>query len=64
MATTSPWYGVTTAALLVVGTAVALDLGLSAPDTSPVTAPVVVATAPAGELHGHNHSHHRGGNHV
>ena len=62
MTTTSPWYGVTTAALLVVGTAIALDLGLSAPDTSPVTAPDAVATTPVNDLHGH--PHHRGGNHV
>jgi hypothetical protein len=62
MTTISPWYGVTTAALLVVGTAIALDLGLSAPDTSPVTAADVIATAPVDDPHGH--PHHRGGNHV
>lgn len=66
MARTSPWFGVATAALLVAGTAVALDLGLSAPDVSPVSTPAVVTAMPApmDKFHGHGHPHHRGGGHV
>jgi hypothetical protein len=66
MATTYPWYGVATAALMVVGTGLAINLGLSAPDVSPVSTPAAETVMPVlvDEFHGHGHPHHRGSERV